>query len=176
MKITILIILGVLSDALVWANGDTLNFYVTNNSDTIYVNDFANILVCNYLISIEKSHNKCMITIEDDLYTGKLYYQMSRADSMLQVFDGEIVDGLIKNGTILRYSTTGQLILSGQYYDNWKYGIWTSYYKNGQIESVMKFIVNADYPVVEWNYDESGRLVYHNDEQKEIEKRIKNAR
>jgi len=39
----------------------------------------------------------------------------------------------------------------------------------------MKFIKYADYPVIEWEYDKQGHLTYHNDEQKEIEERIKNT-
>lgn len=131
---------------------------------------------CNYLISLEKSHNKCEIVINDTLYSGRIYYHIINTDSTAQVFEGIIKDGLIQDGTILEYSKEGRLILSGQYSENWKYGIWTSYYSNGQIEAVMKFIKYADDPVVEWEYDENGQLVYHNNEQKEIEDKIENAR
>jgi hypothetical protein len=171
MKIAIFIILGLFSTQFVWSSSDTLNYYVLNSVDTNFVENSVEIFKCDYLISTEKSHNKCRILINETFYSGKIYYHLIRTDSCLEVFEGEIKNGLIQNGTILRYSKTSQLILSGQFYDNWKYGIWTTYYIIGKIESVMKYIKYSDYPVVEWEYDQTGHLLYYNNEQKEIEKK-----
>jgi hypothetical protein len=176
MKTITFIILGLITSQLLNADNGTLNYYVLNNVDTTYVNNLSEITNCNFLISCEKSHNKCLIIINDKPYSGKIHYHISRVDSTLQVFDGNITNGLIQNGTVLRYSKSGQLILSGQYFNNWKYGMWTSYYNTGQVETIMKFIEYADYPIVEWEYDKTGRLVYHNNEQKEIEEIIKKTR
>jgi hypothetical protein len=176
MKTTLIILLGLLSGGLARASIDSLTYCVVNDSDTIYLNELSDILDCDYLKSTERSHDKCLITINGSPYTGNLDYRLNRGDSTIEYFNGEIIQGLIKDGTILRYSQTGQLMLTGQYFDHWKLGIWTSYYPSGRIESVLKFIPEADYPVIEWEYDESGLLVYHNDELKEIEERIKNAR
>jgi hypothetical protein len=178
-KLTLIItfiILSFFSSLLLGAENDSLSYYVTNNMDTIYVNKRSDITNCNYLVSLEKSHNKCEVVINDTLYSGKIYYHIVNTDSTVQVFDGIIADGLIQDGITLRYSKSGKLILSGQYSNNWKYGIWTSYYSTGEIEAVMKFIKYTDDPVVEWEYDKKGQLVYHNNEQNEIEEKIKNHR
>jgi hypothetical protein len=136
----------------------------------------ADIHQCDYLISTDRGHNKCRITINKTPYSGNLVYLATRLDSTIEAFEGNVLNGLIQYGTILRYSRSGQLVLTGQYVDNWKYGLWTTYFESGEIESVMKFIRQADYPVVEWEYDPAGRLVYFNDEQSEVERRIRNSR
>ncbi len=102
MKHTIIIIFGLLSGVLVRASNDSLDFYVINHSDTIYIHELATIFYCDYLISTDRSHDKCLITIDGNLYTGDIYYRLKMGDSTIELFDGEIVDGLIKNGTLLR--------------------------------------------------------------------------
>ena len=176
MKTISLIILIVLSHSLLAKNIDSLNFYILNGVDTTYVKSWTQINQCNYLLSTEKSHNKCRIFINNKPYSGKITYQYENKDSTLVVFDGEFNHGFIETGTILRYSKLRQLILSGQYEDNWKFGIWTTYFDTGEIESVAKFIKGADEPVIEWEYDKSGRQGYYNNEQQEVEERIRNAR
>jgi len=175
MKTITFIIVGLFYCQFLWAHNDSLSYYVLNNSDTNYVNSLSDITDCNYLISTAKSHNKCPIIINGSRYSGKISYHIYRADSTLEVFDGDKMEGYIQIGTVLRYSISGQLCLSGQYSDNWKYGIWTTYYKSGKVESIMKFIKLTDEPVIEWEYDEFGLLEYYNNEQKEIEKIIENT-
>ena len=175
MKTVKLILFGLFFCLKLQAQTDTLNICVLNDIDTVEVQSSAELFDCNYLISTEKSHNKCYLKFNDSLFTGRIYYRLPTSQDSYEVFDGKISDGLILQGTILRYSLNGQLTLTGQYNENWKYGIWTTFYTTGEIESVMKFIKYADDPVIEWVYDKKGNLTYHNDEQKEIEERIKNT-
>jgi len=104
------------------AQTDTLNICVLNGIDTVEVQSVAELFDCNHLISTEKSHNKCNLKINDSLFTGRIYYRLNRTEDSYEVFDGKISNGLIQQGTILRYSLTGQLTLTGQYNENWKYG------------------------------------------------------
>ncbi|MDZ4751377.1 MAG: hypothetical protein SGI87_07155 [Flavobacteriales bacterium] len=176
MKTSLLILLGFTFCLNVKAQEDTLNVCILNRVDTIDVQRVTDLFDCNYLISTEKSHNKCRIKINDSLFTGRISYHILRIDDSFEIFDGEINNGLIIEGTVLRYSSEGKLILTGQYNENWKSGIWTTYYVTGEIESVMKFIKSADYPVIEWEYNKDGQVTYYNNEQKEMEERIKTTR
>lgn len=176
MKALSAVILVFASCQLSSASTDSLSYYVLYGTDTNYVSDWSAIHQCDHLISIDRSHNKCKLVVDQSPYSGKLTYRATGLDSTVQVFEGEFLNGLIQYGTVLRYSLSGQLILTGQYVDNWKYGVWTTYFDSGEIEAVMKFILQADHPVVEWEYDRAGRLVYFNDEQVEVEQRIRNTR
>ena len=176
MKTSLLILLIFTLCLNVKAQDDTLNMCILNRVDTIDVQRVTDIFDCNYLISTEKSHNKCQVKINDSLFTGRICYRLIRTADNFEVFDGEVSNGLIIEGTVLRYSSEGQLIFTGQYNENWKLGIWTTYYVTGEIESVMKFIKYADHPVIEWEYDKDGQVTYYNDEQQEIEERIKTTR
>ena len=151
---------------------DRMSFYVLN-SDTTYITNSDEIIHCNFMISNEKSHNKCSIQINDQLFTGRIQYQIANDDSSYLTFDGEVENGLILNGTIIKFNSLGNVKMTGQYCNNWKIGFWTTYHLNGNIESIGKHIKGSDYPVIEREYDENGILTYYNDEQIEIEKRIK---
>lgn len=175
MRIFPLLIMALLSSHLLFGSNYSKSFYVLNGTDTIYVSGPEEILNCNHILVTEKSHNLCQIMVGGSPYSGKIHYEICRLDTTLEVFDGNVVDGFIHDGTMMEYSKTSQLIKSGQFLDNWKYGIWTTYYDNGQIQSVMKFIKFADWPVLEWDFSKEGRLIYQSNEQIQIEGRIRDA-
>ena len=90
-------------------------------------------------------------------------------------FDGYTVLGLIESGVIIKYHANGKIMMTGQYSDNWKIGIWTTYYENGKIESLNIFIKGADEPVIEKEFDINGEIIYSKNEKKEIEEIIENT-
>jgi hypothetical protein len=115
--------------------------------------------------SIEKGHNWCQILKDSIPFSGYLKKRIVKEDSTVMVFSGILSDGYIKNGSYIEFYYNGKVKQSGQYENNWKVGIWTSYHQNGQIEWIGKYIEENDYPVVEFEYDKNGELEYFNDEE-----------
>ena len=89
-----------------------------------------------------------------------------------EIYKGTMKNGQYENGAISRSYTDGMIQMTGQYQDNCKIGFWTTYHKNGRIDAIMKYMEGADYPVVEIEYDENGRIIYSNDEENTILKII----
>jgi hypothetical protein len=115
--------------------------------------------------SIEKGHNWCQVLKDSIPFSGYLKRRIVKEDSTVSVFSGILSDGYIKNGSYIEFYYDGKVKQTGQYEKNWKIGIWTHYHQNGLIEWIGKYIDGADYPVVEFEYDEDGKLEYFNNEE-----------
>jgi antitoxin component YwqK of YwqJK toxin-antitoxin module len=116
--------------------------------------------------SIEKGHNWCQILKDSIPFSGYVKQRIVKKDSTVKVFSGILSEGYIMNGSYIEFYYNGKIKQTGQYENNWKVGIWTSYYENGQIEWLGKYIEKNDYPVVEFEYKNNGELEYFNDEEK----------
>lgn len=123
------------------------NMCILNRVDTIDVQSVSDISDCNYMLGTLKSHNKCQLIIDDSLIPGRITYRLPMSNDKIEFFDGEVSNGLIMEGTVLRHRD-GRLILTGQYQENWKSGVWTTYYDGGEIHTVMIFIEHADDPII----------------------------
>jgi antitoxin component YwqK of YwqJK toxin-antitoxin module len=123
--------------------------------------------------TIEKKHNYCKVLKDSIPFSGYLKKRLvNKSDSTILVFSGNIKEGLISNGSFLKFYYNGKINETGQYQNNWKTGIWTAYDINGQIQSLEKYIEGNDYPVIEFEYDQNNNLEYFNDEEAIMKKRI----
>jgi hypothetical protein len=151
-----------------------VNWYVLNVKDTFYFPENSTVIQCNYLHSLDRDHNKCRIYINQKLGTGNIeIVRYNISDNSTTSYSGTISNGLYLTGTYITKSFKGFPLLTGQYVNNWKYGFWTSYFSNGKIQSIDKYIEGVNDPVKTWEYNEAGELIEFTDEETEIIKRMK---
>ncbi|MCO5269024.1 MAG: hypothetical protein M9897_09035 [Brumimicrobium sp.] len=150
-----------------------INYYILDNRDTFYFPNNSDVIQCNYLQSLDRDHNKCKIYVNQALGNGNIEIVCCNGiDKTTTTFYGQISDGLMITGTYIIKSFNGVPLLTGQYYNNWKHGYWTSYYSNGRIQAIDKYIEGANYPVKTWGFNKKGKLIDYTDEEAEIIKRI----
>lgn len=150
------------------------NYYILDSRDTFYFPDNSTVIQCNFLQKLDKDHNKCLIYINQKPGNGSIeIVRNDYPDKSTSVFCGTISNGLILNGTFMIKSFNGLPLLTGQYYNNWKHGYWTSYYPNGRIETIDKYIEGANEPVKTWEFNELGELKDYTDEEAEVINLIK---
>jgi len=146
-----------------------VNYYILNDRDTFYFPNNSSVIQCDYLQSIDRDHNKCTININQKLGNGRIeIVQYHSFDKSTATFCGQISNGLFLTGTYMIKSPNGIPLLIGQYNNNWKYGYWTSYYSNGRIQTIYKYIEGADDPVKTWEFNKTGKLLDFTDVETEI--------
>jgi|GEM_PF-2922179 len=151
------------------------SFHIYNESDTVFfklkdlrlslsgVNEYVDCI--DIPATIEKGHNWCRVLKDTVPFSGYLKKRLIKEDSTVLVFSGTLKNGYIEKGSFIKFYHNGTVKQTGQYENNWKVGIWTSYYQNGKIEWIGKYIEEYDYPVVEFEYDENDRLDNFSDEE-----------
>ena len=148
-----------------------MNFYIRDLTDTIWFTAYSEVIQCNYMVKLDKSHNNCTFYSNKKPMSGFFTICIVNKE-WKEIYKGTMKNGHYENGAISRSYTDGTIQMTGQYQENWKIGFWTTYHKNGRIDAIMKFMEGADYPVVEIEYDESGGIIYSNDEENTILKII----
>lgn len=146
-----------------------INYYVLNNRDTFYFPGNSTVIQCNYLQNVDKDHNKCRIYI--DQKPGNGYIEIVRYNKLeeeITTYQGTLVDGFFLSGIYTIKTIEEFPVITGQYVNNWKYGLWTNYYSSGQVSSIEKYIEGASYPVKMWEYNKAGELSGYGDEEMEI--------
>lgn len=109
------------------------HFYISEKADTVY---FSNL--------------ECMASRQTTTPTTFTYYlQNGLADGSVRVFfdfqsyssvlDAKFVEGTIAEGTVKEYYKSGDLKLTGQFLAGQRYGIWTWYYENGQMQRLITY-------------------------------------
>lgn len=160
-------------EAKVKIDSTFINYYVLHYQDTFYFPYNSTVIRCNHLQSLDKDHNKCEIYVNQALGNGNIEIVLcNRVDKSTTTFYGQISNGLMITGTFMIKSFDGVPLLTGQYHNNWKYGYWTSYYSNGQVQIIDKYIEEANDPVKTWEFSEEGKLTNFTDEETEIIKHI----
>ena len=139
-----------------------MNFYIRDLTDTIWFTAYSEVIQCNYMVKLDKSHNNCTFYSNKKAMSGFFTICIENKE-WKEIYKGTMKNGHYENGAISRFYTDGTIQMTGQYQDNWKIGFWTTYHKNGRIDAIMKFMEEADYPVVEIEYDENGEIIYSND-------------
>lgn len=148
-----------------------MNFYIRELTDTIWFTAYSEVIQCNYMVKLDKSHNNCTFYSNKKEMNGFFTICIVNKE-WKEIYKGTMKNGHYENGAVFRSYTDGTIQMTGQYQENWKIGFWTTYHKNGKIDAIMKFIEGADYTVVEIEYDESGGIIYSNDEENTILKII----
>jgi antitoxin component YwqK of YwqJK toxin-antitoxin module len=148
-----------------------MNYYIRELTDTIWFTAYSEVIQCNYMVKLNKSHNNCTFYSNKKAMNGFFTICIVNKE-WKEIYKGTMKNGHYENGAISRSYTDGTIQMTGQYQGNWKIGFWTTYHKNGRIDAIMKFMEGADYPVVEIEYDESGGIIYSNDEENTILKII----
>lgn len=148
-----------------------MNFYIRGLTDTSWFTAYSEVIQCNYMVKLDKSHNNCTFYSNKKAMNGFFTICIVNKE-WKEIYKGTMKNGHYENGAISRFYTDGTIQMTGQYQDNWKIGFWTTYHKNGRIDALMKFMEGADYPVVEIEYDENGEIIYSNDEENAILKII----
>jgi antitoxin component YwqK of YwqJK toxin-antitoxin module len=148
-----------------------MNYYIRELTDTIWFTAYSEVIQCNYMVKLDKSHNNCTFYSNKKPMSGFFTICIVNKE-WKEIYKGTMKNGHYENGAISRSYTDGTIQMTGQYQGNWKIGFWTTYHKNGRIDAIMKFMEGADYPVVEIEYDESGEIIYSNDEENAILKII----
>lgn len=149
------------------------NYYVLNSKDTFYFTNNSTVIQCNFTQSIDKDHNKCRFYINQEPGNGRV--EIVKTDFLNKsstTYSGTLISGFYENGTLIKKSTSGSPLITGQYVNNWKNGFWTIYYPNGQVQTIFKFIDGINDPVKTWEFDETGKLVDFTDEEDELLKLI----
>lgn len=121
---------------------------------------------------LEKEHDYCQVLKNGQPFTGEFSRRLVSEDSTVEVFKGNLVQGYIQDGSFVKFFSNGKIQMTGQFMNNWKIGIWNTFYDNGNIKGVFKYIVGTDYPVVEFGYTKSGELEGFRDEESKISKLI----
>jgi len=121
---------------------------------------------------IEKGHNYCQILKGGVPFSGYIKIRRVKRDSAISVFSGTLKNGYIEDGSFIEFYHNGNIRQTGQYQNNWKIGIWTSFYPTGGIEFLEKYIEGTDSSMVWFDYDDSGKLVDYSDEESIMKKRI----
>ena len=148
-----------------------MNFYIRALTDTSWFTAYSEVIQCNYMAKLDKSHNNCTFYSNKKAMNGFFTICIVNKE-WKEVYKGTMKNGHYENGAISRSYTDGTIQMTGQYQDNWKIGYWTTYHKNGRLDAIMKYMEGADYPVVEIEYDENGEIIYSNDEENAILKII----
>lgn len=148
-----------------------MNYYIRELTDTIWFTAYSEVIQCNYMVKLDKSHNNCTFYSNKKPMSGFFTICIVNKE-WKEIYKGTMKNGHYENGAISRSYTDGTIQMTGQYQGNWKIGFWNTYHKNGRIDAIMKFMEGADYPVVEIEYDESGGIIYSNDEENTILKII----
>lgn len=78
------------------SDSSMINYYHGNNSDTIWFSNQESVITCNYMISTEKSHNKCQFKSFGELMNG--FYTIYVNSTQ---YKGTFKEGLFENGTVL---------------------------------------------------------------------------
>ncbi len=158
----------------IFNENDTVSFDLTNSKYKL--NGGNRNFNCLELTTLERDHNYCIILKDSIPYTGKFKSRIIRKNYTLEIFSGVLKNGLIENGSFTRFHPNGRIMATGQYYNNWKFGIWTTYYENGKMEGLYKYIEEVDYPIVEFEYKKNGELEYFNDEESIMLKLIEESK
>jgi len=148
-----------------------MNYYIRTLTDTSWFTAYSEVIQCNYMVKLDKSHNNCTFYSNKKAMNGFFTICIVNKE-WKEIYKGTMKNGHYESGAISRSYTDGTIQMTGQYQDNWKIGFWTTYHKNGRIDAIMKFMEGADYPVVEIEYDENGEIIYSNDEENAILKII----
>ena len=180
-----------LNSSVLWTpflvSGLNISYHIFDETDTVFFKledlglKFSNgtftkdtrHVDCIDLATIEKGHNRCAILKKGIPFTGYFKRRLVQKDSTYSIFSGHLKNGLIETGGFIEFYPNGIIKQTGQYQNNWKSAIWTDYYPDGKIEWLTKYIEGADYPVIEFEYDTSGNLIYFNDEESIMKKMIK---
>ena len=148
-----------------------MNFYIRELTDTSWFTAYSDVIQCNYMVKLNKSHNNCTFYSNKKAMNGFFTICIVNKE-WKEIYKGTMKNGHYENGAISRSYADGTIQMTGQYQDNWKIGFWTTYHKNGRMDALMKFMEGADYPVIEIEYDENGKIIYSNDEENAILKII----
>ena len=148
-----------------------MNFYIRALTDTSWFTAYSDVIQCNFMVKLDKSHNNCTFYSNKKAMNGFFTICIVNKE-WKEIYKGTMKNGHYENGAISRSYMDGTIQMTGQYQDNWKIGFWTTYHKNGRMDALMKFMEGADYPVIEIEYDENGKIIYSNDEENAILKII----
>lgn len=148
-----------------------INYYVKDFSDTVWFTKASDVIKCNYLVKLEKSHNNCLYATFKAPMNGYFTIQTKNYD-MSNLYQGTLINGQLETGTYTSFYSADQIYIMGQYQNNWKIGFWTTFRYNGLLDSVNKFIEGANDPVVVYKFDEYGNILSCTDEEIEILRRI----
>ena len=181
-----------LNSSVLWTpflvTGSNISYHIFDETDTVFfkledlgfqfsngtfTKDTSHIVCIDMMSNIEKGHNRCVILKNGTPFTGYFKRRLVHKDSTYSIFSGHLKNGLIETGSFIEFYHNGIIKQTGQYQNNWKSAIWTYYYPDGKIEWLTKYIEGADYPVIEFEYDTSGSLIYFNDEESIMKKMIK---
>lgn len=120
------------------------------------------------LVSIDKEHNYCQVLKDGQPYTGEFSSRLVGEDSIISVFEGNLLNGYINDGSIVSFFPNGKIKMTGQFIKNWKFGIWNTYYNTGKIKEVIIYKAGYNFPLVEFRYSKFGELVHFNDNESGI--------
>ncbi len=115
------------------ADSTFCHFYVSEKKDTVY---FSNL--------------ECMASRQTTTPpTFKYYLQNGLANGSVRVFfdfgnyssvlDGQFVKGSLTEGAVREYYKDGNLKSTGQFLNGHRYGIWSWYYENGQLQRLITY-------------------------------------
>lgn len=156
-------------------NPGSEQYYVLNFADTVYVTDFKVISRCvDGMVHIPNPAKYCQLLSFGQPITGYYSEHGFYSDGTTFWYSGTLQDGYYQNGEYVRFFPTNIPMISGQYVNGWKSGLWILYSERGKITSINRFIEGCEYPVTEWNFNEGGELENHYDEYPEMIKRIEN--
>jgi len=147
---------------------DLKNYCNNNFSLTKKDSTFTNFYVSNYRDTIFFKSANCIVTVEPSTPpTFKRRILDGWAEGELQIFlkndstyswtYGSFREGVLVQGSIYQYYENDKVQLTGQYLYGHKYGVWTWYYENGQIERIVTY--ERAEPIKEIEFDKQGKII-----------------
>lgn len=154
-------------------NPDSEQYYILNFTDTVYVTNFKVISKCiDGIVHISNPSKYCQLLSFGQPITGNYSEHGFYSDSTVFWFSGTLQNGYYQNGEYVRLYSTNTPMVSGQYVNGWKSGLWILYSERGIVTSINRFIEGCEYPVTEWNFNDNGELENYYDEYPEMIRRL----
>jgi hypothetical protein len=154
-------------------NPDSEQFYVLNFKDTVYVTNFRVITKCiDGITHISNPSRYCQILSFGKPITGYYSEQGFYSDSSVFCYSGTLQNGFYQKGEYVRLYPSNTPMVSGQYINGWKSGLWNIYSESGKVTSINRFIEGCEYSVTQWEFNDKGELENYYDEYPEMLKRL----
>ncbi|MNJ83338.1 MORN repeat variant [compost metagenome] len=115
------------------ADSTFCHFYISEMADTVYFSSLDGVVVC-----LETTPTTFKYFLQNGLANGafKIFFDFRTYSSLL---DGKFVKGSLAEGTVKEHYKSGRLKLTGQLLEGQRFGIWTWYYENGQMQRLVTY-------------------------------------
>lgn len=145
--------------------------YVLNFVDTVYFETYRNLLNCVSIVtSLCNPLKYCKIQSFGKPITGHLFLSYFDEDSNKITYQGIVKNGYYFSGVFIDYFPNGTIKMTSQVENGWLSGLAMSYFEDGKIRIMERYIQEVTYSVTLWEFDKNGILIEFSDDSNFFEK------